>query len=412
MTEPSFLRILLTGESGWGENKDYVNILDDFIHNKLKRDDTIKMISVQAKQNKKKRQKENLIKREEYRQQRLKERRARKKKKQKEENSETEGETSEEEQEEVPVQPDEPKKIKKKTTTKKIKKKIEENEMSSFAKFEMRKNMAAMQKFNYIKEKNKLAKKQYKGLFEPGELEEMEKDYEEKKIQPFLYTRDRKVDMLIRNNLMFTGFRIIQYRAEWKSNGDSYDTSAGITRNNFIFNMTQPPDLVVILTNFEKENEGIAHVISLAQDKKIPILFINSEKEYLSFEPIEGIETELIEKIEYTEDDFIELKESGKKLPKIGTDEHTQFMDKISKKMKKDLYFLEKAKPKTKILTNEDIIKQEKDKIKKMKELNKKTRKPRKPRTTKKKTSKTTKTDEVEKLSENMVQLDIEEYDE
>jgi hypothetical protein len=388
MAPLKYKRILFTGESGWGEKDDFNDVMRTFVHEVLGRHDTIDKISEEGKRNKKQRKVDNQKKWEEYRVKRLIDRRKKNKKKKKEEDSETEGESSDEEPEPKPKPNPEPKKVK-----------VEK--ITNYINFEMNKQMGALKKFNYSKDKNKESKNNSTGfkIFEEGELDEMLQH--QNTLPPVIFTRDRKIDMHIRNSLVFTGYRIIQYRAIWKEKDGVYDTDSGIERNNKIFSLTSPPDLVVIFTEFKKQNEGISHIITLAQNKKIPTVFIDRNLVYSSFEPIEDIKTEIIPKIVYDVVDYIELKETlFKNPPKLGSELHKKLIKtKVSRKMERDIYIIDKH---TKFLTNKEMLNNERKILKNIKESNKK----KDPVKKKKKKTATP----VDNILEKIEKLSMEEY--
>jgi|688.fasta_scaffold00964_44 hypothetical protein len=293
--------ILITSEVGW--DVDVISRTVDYIfHEKLHFSDTYSKIKEFVKTQKKKQEEKYSIKREENKLLRAQRKLEKKNKKQQEDSEASDTET-------------------------------QFNKNYNL----ISKQLNNLKKFNYIEEKNKVKQVEDNNSNDKFELNDVK-----------LYIRDRKTDINLRNVLVSIGYTIVQFRSEWDKK-----PSAGIDRNNTIFGLNNPPDLVIIFTKWSEEHNGIDHIIHMSHKKNTPILIIdNDEMELKSFNPVPGIDTAIIDNVP---DKEIYIEKNDRVVVKHTIESLNNKIEETEKKMK-SLYskcFLER--PGTKLITQKDL---------------------------------------------------------
>jgi hypothetical protein len=267
--------ILITSESGW-DTKTLSDTIDHIFHEQLKLSDTYSKIKEFVVIQKKKQEEKYILRREENKLLRAK-RKLEKKNKKKEDDSET-----------------------------------SETETQFNKNFNLiTKQLSNLKKFDYIEEKNKEKGKIIDDSSDKFELNDIN-----------LYIRDKKPDTILRNILVNIGYTIVQFRSDWEKKGDS----AGIERNNTIFNLQKAPDLIIVFTKWKNDKDGIDHIITTGYHREIPIILVDNDEMVLkSFRTISGIETQLIP---YTHDKEEYIEENDYNPPNFTTEKINNGTDK------------------------------------------------------------------------------------
>ena len=155
--------------------------------------------------------------------------------------------------------------------------------------------------------------------------------------KPIIFTRDRKCDIKLRNEMISTGSRVVQFRADWNENREL----AGIMRNEKIFECS-PSHILIFKSENEEKSNGLKHIEYLAYKNKIPLKIVS--------------ESEIKDNIyNYKEEiEFTEKEENVKKIPKLNSLEYKKKMLECSQKYKK-AYFENKKKNNMKFIDENEI---------------------------------------------------------